>query len=259
MADVCPHISTKHYERLSPAAPGDWAESGVPVHTWGQNLHFHPHIHLIVTAGGMTDAGQWEPTPEGYCLPVRALSAIFRAKCFAALERLGQDLPAKRLPKEWVVHARAPQADPGSILLYLARYVYRVAIDESRIQSINTDSVTFRFKDYANGSKTRTMTLPGEEFLRRFLQHILPTGFVKVRHYGLFAHAAKAAALKKLLASLQAQGQKLAAATRAILSLLARTTAPPPMLCCPKCQSSELTATEVMPTPQPLGHWPLAP
>lgn len=100
------------------------------VHTWGQNLRFHPHIHLIVTAGGMTDAGEWKPTPEGYVLPVRALSDIFRAKCFAALERLGQDLPVKRLPRKWVVHARKPQCDPGSLPLYLARYVYRVAIDE---------------------------------------------------------------------------------------------------------------------------------
>lgn len=117
------------------------------LHTWGQNLHFHPHIHLIMTAGGMTGPGQWQAMPEGYCLPVWALSAIFRAKCFAALERLGQDLPAVRLPKEWVVHARKPQADPGSLLLYLGRYVYRVAIDETRIQSVDTDSVTFRYKD----------------------------------------------------------------------------------------------------------------
>lgn len=198
------------------------------LHTWGQNLHFHPHIHLIVTAGGMTATGQWKPTPEGYFLPVRALSNIFRAKCFAALERLGQDLPAKKLPKKWVVHARAPQADPGSILLYLARYVYRVAIDESRIQSVDADAVTFRYKDYRDNDKTKSMTLRGQEFLRRFLQHILPPGFVKVRHYGIFAHAAKAAALDKLRSSINAQGMRLAAATRAILALLARTTKPNP-------------------------------
>lgn len=112
------------------------------LHTWGQNLHFHPHIHLIVTAGGMTQQDQWKPTPEGYILAVRALSAIYRAKCFAALQRLDRDLPAKPLPKAWVVHARAPQADPASILLYLARYVYRVAIDESRLKSVDADTVT---------------------------------------------------------------------------------------------------------------------
>jgi hypothetical protein len=229
------------------------------LHTWGQNLHFHPHVHLIVTAGGMTGAGQWKAMPEGYCLPVRALSSVFRAKCFAALERLGQDLPAKRLPKAWVVHARKPQADPGSLLLYLGRYVYRVAIDESRIQSVDNDTVTFRYKDYADRSKTKSMTLRGGEFLRRFLQHILPAGFVKVRHYGIFAHATKAAALKQLRDSLKAQGHCLAAATRAICALLARTTAPSPIPKCPVCRSPDLLATEVMPCPQTTGHWPQAP
>jgi hypothetical protein len=229
------------------------------LHTWGQNLHYHPHIHLIVTAGGMTGAGTWKPTPEGYFLPVKALSAIFRAKCFAALDRLGQDLPSKTLPKEWVVHARAPQADPGSILLYLARYVYRVALDESRIQSIDADSVTFRYKDYADRARTKSMTLTGQEFLRRFLQHILPSGFVKVRHYGLFAHAAKAAALKKLRESLNAQGRSCLEAAKAILALLARTTQTPPPPQCPRCHSRDLLATEVMPMPQAHGHWPQAP
>lgn len=229
------------------------------LHTWGQNLHFHPHIHLIVTAGGMADQGTWKPTPEGYFLPVRALSAIFRAKCFAALARLDQDLPAKQLPKEWVVHARAPQADPGSILLYLARYVYRVALDESRIQSVDTDSVTFRYKDYADHSKIKSMTLGADAFLGRFLQHILPTGFVKVRHYGIFAHATKAKALASLRASLKEQGQSLAKATRAILALLAKATQPAPTLRCPQCRSQNLIATEVMPCPEPLGHWAQAP
>jgi hypothetical protein len=229
------------------------------LHTWGQNLHFHPHIHLIVTAGGMTRAGHWQAMPEGYCLPVRALSAIFRAKCFAALERLGQDLPAGRLPQKWVVHARKPQQDPGSLLLYLGRYVYRVAIDEARIQSVDGKTVTFRYKDYADRSKTKTMTLDGQEFLRRFLQHILPSGFVKVRHYGIFAHATKAAALKKLRNSLQQQGRSLAAATRAVCALLAKTTVAPPLPQCPRCRSHELLATEVMPVPDPLQHWPQAP
>ncbi len=220
------------------------------LHTWGQNLHFHPHIHIILTAGGMTALDQWKSTGENYVLPVRALSAIFRAKCFAALERLGQDLPAKPLPKAWVVHARAPQADPGSILLYLARYVYRVAIDEARIQSINTHSVTFRYKDYRDQSKTKSMTLRGEEFLRRFLQHILPSGFVKVRHYGIFAHAIKAQTLARLRASLKDQGQNIARATRAILALIERISSKPPCPQCPRCHSRQLIATEVRPMPR---------
>ncbi len=229
------------------------------LHTWGQNLHFHPHIHIIMTAGGMTAQGHWQPMPEGYCLPVRALSSIFRAKCFAALERFGQDLPSQRLPKEWVVHARKPQQNPGSLLLYLGRYVYRVAIDESRIQAVDSDSVTFRYKDYADRSKIKTMTVNGQEFLRRFLQHILPTGFVKVRHYGIFAHAQKVAALKKLRQSLQARGESLAGAAQAILALLAKTTAPSPPPQCPRCRSRELLATELMPMKEPNPYWPQAP
>ena len=229
------------------------------LHTWGQNLHYHPHIHLLVTAGGMTEQGDWKPTGKDYFLPVKALSAIYRAKCFAALERLGQDLPAQRLPKQWVVHARAPQQTPGSILLYLARYVYRVAIDESRILNIDTDTVTFRYKDYANGSKTKSMKLRGEEFLRRFLQHILPTGFVKVRHYGIFAHAAKTAALKRLRRSLNLRGRQLAEATKAILALLDKTTPDTPQPRCPHCHSHQLIAIEVMPQPLSLEHWAQAP
>jgi hypothetical protein len=199
----------------------------------------------------MTQQGQWKPTGENYFLPVAALSSIYRAKCLAALKRLGQDLPAKPLPKAWVVHGRPPQADPGSILLYLARYVYRVAIDEFRLQSIDADSVTFSYKDYRDQSKVKTMTLSGEEFLRRFLQHILPTGFVKVRHYGIFAHATKAAALKQLRTSLQQRIQRFAYATQAILALLARIIPRPSSPQCPQCGSVELIATEVMPAHSP--------
>ena len=218
------------------------------LHTWGQTLHFHPHVHLIVTAGGLNEEAEWKPTGNGYFLPVRALSSIFRAKFLAALKRFGQELPAKKLPQKWVVHARPPQREPNSILLYLARYVYRVAIDQSRIQSMDSNTVTFTYKDYKNKAKLRQMTLNGKEFLRRFLQHILPCGFVKVRHYGIFAHAFKAKALASLRSSLKAQGVQSLQATRAILVLLARTTRDKPSERCPCCGSSILIVTELMAT-----------
>ena len=221
------------------------------LHTWGQTLHFHPHIHLIVTAGGMTPQGQWKTTGKNYFLPVVGLSRIYRAKCFGALKRLGQSLPAKPLPPKWVVHGRPPQASPGSILLYLARYVYRVAIDESRLQSIDAEGVTFSYKDYRDESKVKTMTLDGEEFLRRFLNHILPTGFVKVRHYGIFAHAIKAAALKELRTHLCQQFQDQVYRAKAILALLAHTTPEPPVPQCTRCGSVQLIATEIMPIDSP--------
>ena len=222
------------------------------LHTWGQTLHFHPHIHLIVTAGGLTAEDQWKPTGKNYFLPVRALSSIFRAKCLGALKRLRQDFPTKKLPRKWVVHARPSQREPNSILLYLARYVFRVAIDSSRIQSIDSDTVTFTYKDYRDQAKLKKITLNGEEFLRRFLQHILPTGFVKVRHYGMFAHAVKAKALAALCSSLKTQGVQLLEATRAILVLLAETTRDKPSQQCPCCGSRALIATELMPIDIPV-------
>lgn len=229
------------------------------LHTWGQNLHYHPHIHLIVTAGGMTAQGKWKPTPEGYVLPVRALSAIYRAKCFAALERLGQTLPQQKLKDQWVVHTRTPQQDPGSILLYLARYVYRVAIDESRIQTIDAQNVTFSYKDYRENGKRKSLTLSGEEFLNRFLQHILPTGFVKVRHYGIFAHGIKAKALAQLRTSLPRHGAQIARTAKALLTLLAQTTVPAPPPTCPHCQGIRFVTTAIMPNYAPIAQWARAP
>lgn len=216
------------------------------LHTWGQNLHFHPHVHLIVTAGGLTPEGRWKPTPAGYFLPVRALSSIFRAKCLHALQRRGQSLPPKQLPENWVVHARPPQDNPGSLLLYLGRYIHRVAIDEARLVSVDDKTVTFRYKDYRDCGRSKTMTLAGEEFLRRFLQHVLPPGFVKVRHYGLFAHPVKAAAIQRLRESLRHNAEAVAAAAAAILALL-RDFAPPGPACCPRCRSTRLTTTELLP------------
>lgn len=218
------------------------------LHTWGQNLHFHPHIHLIVTAGGLTPGGAWKPTPKRYFLPVRALSAIFRAKCFAALDRHGQNLPQTPLPKQWVVHARTAQDSPKSLLLYLARYLHRVAIDDQRILRIDHDTVTFRYKDYRDQGRSKPMTLAGEEFLRRFLQHVLPPGFVKIRHYGLFAHATKAASLARLREGLRQSATHLAQAFACILTLL-RDFLPPEPIRCPRCRSTRLKTTELMPEP----------
>lgn len=231
------------------------------LHTWGQNLHFHPHIHILATAGGLSEDGRWKTIGKGtgYFLPVRALSAIFRAKCFAALARLGQSLPAEPLPKEWVVHARAPQVSPGSILLYLARYVYRVALDESRLLRIDDDGVTFRLKDYRDNGKGKTLTLAGEEFLRRFLQHILPPRFVKTRHYGLFAHAKKKANLARVRKALAGADRQTAATTAALLSLLRDFEAEPPPVTCPRCASLDFECCEVPAEPLPIIRDPRPP
>jgi Putative transposase/Transposase zinc-binding domain len=186
------------------------------LHTWGQNLHHHPHLHCVVTGGGLScDAkGQLEPQPRwvscpaGFFLPVRILSQVFRGKYVAGLRKL---LAANKLSlpgrlaaltdkkeagrwltrvqaKEWVVYAKPPFGGPEQVLKYLARYTHRVAISNGRLIALEDGRVSFRYKDYAAGRQEKTMTLHAGEFLRRFCQHILPLGFVKIRHYGLLGN-----------------------------------------------------------------------
>lgn len=198
------------------------------LHTWGQNLHHHPHVHAVVTGGGLScDAkGRVEAKPKwvscrsGFFLPVRALSRVFRAKYRDGLRRLVDEgrliLPdrlrdpaafaswlAEQCRRDWVVYAKPPFGGPERVLKYLARYTHRVAISNSRITDVSDGRVTFRYKDYADDHRSKAMTLSGVEFLRRFMQHVLPKGFVKVRHYGLLANRdrdARLAVCRRLLA-----------------------------------------------------------
>jgi len=186
------------------------------LHTWGQNLHHHPHVHCVCSGGGLScnARGEVDPSPRwrwcrpGFFLPVRVLSRLFRGKYLAHLRQAfdqGQlTFPGKLAPlaapecfqhllttlarHDWVVYAKAPFGGPAQVLKYLARYSHRVAISNSRLLSLAEGRVTFRYKDYADAQRQKTMTLPAEEFLRRFVQHVLPRGFVKVRHYGLLAN-----------------------------------------------------------------------
>lgn len=198
------------------------------LHTWGQNLHHHPHVHCVVTGGGLScDAkGRVEADPKwvscrpGFFLPVRVLSRVFRAKYRDGLRRLFDDgrlaLPAslrdpaafaswlaEQCCRDWVVYAKPPFGGPAQVLKYLARYTHRVAISNSRIENVSDGRVTFRYKDYSDAHRSKAMTLSGVEFLRRFVQHVLPKGFVKVRHYGLLANRdrdARLAVCRRLLA-----------------------------------------------------------
>jgi hypothetical protein len=187
------------------------------LHTWGQNLHHHPHVHCVVTGGGLScdRAGKLDASPRwrgcrpGFFLPVRVLSRVFRGKFLAGLGTLldqGQlALPgplaklnqpsdrtawwAKLYATDWIVYAKRPFGGPAQVLKYLARYTQRVAISNARLLELRHGQVTFRYKDYADDHKHKTMTLDAVEFLRRFVQHVLPKGFVKIRHYGLLANA----------------------------------------------------------------------
>lgn len=160
------------------------------LHTWGRNLSYHPHVHYLVPAGGLSaDGQQWVASHHNFLVPVRALSRLFRAKFRDALQKtdLFDQVPSQTWDNDWVVHCR-PVGDGTHAFKYLAPYIFRVAISNNRILKVADGKVTFRYRASDTG-QTRICTLTAEEFLRRFLQHVLPKGFVKVRYYGLFSPA----------------------------------------------------------------------
>jgi predicted Zn-ribbon and HTH transcriptional regulator len=199
------------------------------LHTWGQNLLHHPHLHCVVPGGGISpDGSRWIPCRAGFFLPVRVLSQLFRGKFIALLDGLhekgklsffGQltalrDRPAWEAflaplrEMEWVVYSKPPFGGARQVLKYLARYTHRVAISNRRILSISGGKVRFRWKDYAHDSKQRMMELSAHEFIRRFLLHVIPPGFVRVRHYGFLANRLRTKKLelaRKLLVQCSAE------------------------------------------------------
>ncbi len=162
------------------------------LHTWGQQLWLHPHVHCIVPGGGITPAGKWKMAKykDRYLFPKRAMSTVFRAR-FMVEVRKKMDIPQKiakqAFKKKWVVYAKRPFASPKTVVEYLGRYTHKIAISNHRLLKVNDRSVTFKYKDYRNGGKQKLATLSGIEFLRRFALHILPHGFVRIRHYGFLA------------------------------------------------------------------------
>jgi hypothetical protein len=183
------------------------------LHTWGQNLLAHPHLHCVIPGGGITPDGErWVSCRDGFFLPIRVLSRMFRGKFLAILLRAFEQqqlefhgqLTELHHPKawegwceplrnkDWLVYAKPPFGGPEQVLKYLARYTHRVAISNRRIVSISQDNVTFTWKDYANGDRKRIMTLDSMEFLRRFLLHVLPSRFMRVRYYGFLANRNRA-------------------------------------------------------------------
>jgi predicted RNA-binding Zn-ribbon protein involved in translation (DUF1610 family) len=179
------------------------------LHTWGQTLELHPHVHVIVPGGGLSpDGTRWISCKPGFFLPVRVLSRLLRGKLLAFLREVYDHgelrwtgglaeladpqqfarFLAPLYQKEWAVYAKPPHNGPEQALKYLARYTYRVAISNERIESLENDRVTFRYKDYAHGHRWRRMILTVHEFLRRFMLHVLPRGFVRIRSFGLLAN-----------------------------------------------------------------------
>ncbi len=183
-------------------------ESGAicTLHTWGQNLSLHPHIHCIVPAAGLSLSGKMKYTGKNgkYLYPVHNLSHVFRAKFMETLKvhpssKSGQyrDLIKCAWKKNWVVFCEPSFGKPEHVIGYLGQYIHRIAMSNQRILDITHTHVKFRFKDYKDGEKSKTMTLRGEEFLRRFCLHILPKGFVKTRYYGIYHNRFNKGLLKK--------------------------------------------------------------
>lgn len=184
------------------------------LHTWGQTLTHHPHVHCVVPAGALArDRKSFKVGGARFFLPVRVLARVFKAKMLDELERRplpGVEPSLLRLViddvsrKKWVVYAKRPFGGPEQVLRYLARYTHKTAISDSRIIDVDERAVTFAYKDYRHGHQTKTMRLAGAEFLRRFVEHVLPRGFVRLRSFGFLANGKKAEKLAVIRALLGA-------------------------------------------------------
>jgi hypothetical protein len=237
------------------------------LHTWGQNLHFHPHLHCVVPAGGLSaDHERWIPGSRKFLLPVKVLSTRFRRLFLAALAQahaagklqfFGDLQPLHDPPafarylaplqhKKWVVYAKAPFGGPQHVLEYLGRYTHRVAISNRRLLALENGQVSFEWKDYRDANRVKVMTVPAAEFIRRFLQHVLPAGLQRIRYYGFLANchrAAKLALCRQLLATASSLLLPQPANCRDLLAALTCTN----LRLCPQCGKAILIRVQFFP------------
>lgn len=177
------------------------------LHTWGSAMNFHPHIHAVVLGGGLDSSNHWKDNGENFFLPIRVISRLFRGKYLAELKQLREDeklefhgtaqpyqnhdafkeLIDTCYSKEWIPYCKKPFRGAESVIKYLGKYTHRIAISNYRIKSMTESTVTFSVKDYKNHGQWKELTIPGEEFIRRFLMHVPPKRFVRIRHYGLLS------------------------------------------------------------------------
>ncbi len=247
------------------------AEIGIlaVLHTWTQTLTFHPHLHCIVPGGGLAANGRrWIPSRKrNFLLPVRVVSRLFRGKVLAGLRRLAQRgamrwpaasqekanplawkaVLARHYHQEWNVYCQPPFAGPDRVLTYLARYVYRIAISNSRLIALAGDDVVFQYRDRADQDRLKVMRLPVLEFLRRFLLHVLPDRFVRVRYFGLLAHRHRRQKLERCRLLLGAATPTPARQPETWQERLLRLTGFDVALC-PHCGQGRLCIVEVLPS-----------
>ena len=220
------------------------------LHTWTSNLTYHPHVHMLVTGGGVNQDGQWMSCKHKYLVPVKALSKLIRGKFAARLKRSNNDLYRQVDPmtwsKQWVVHSLHYGQGQSVVLQYLARYVFRIAITNHRIIDMDKTHVTFRYKD-RKGARWRTSRIEGCEFIRRFLQHVLPKGFHKVRYYGIW-HTSNSNHVSTLVGPMivaaMMSGQAPAKPKSEDIAASVKT------LKCPHCGSDQLILLEKLPRPR---------
>jgi hypothetical protein len=275
--DILFHASTDTLQTIAADPRHLGAEVGVlaVLHTWGQDLRHHPHIHCIVPGGGMgPEGGRWVACRPGFFLPIKVLSTLFRGKLLAqvkdaeahgrlsfhgALETL-EDPDRFRAylkplySKRWVVYAKPPFGGPAQVLKYLGRYTHRVAIANSRLVEMKEGSVSFLWKDYASGCRRRIMTLRATEFLRRFLLHALPKGFVRIRYYGLMANRCRR---KRIARCRELLGVDAAAAADSGSDIQTAPVQPGHPQRCPVCGEGRLVRVRVIqPGRDPPVRWP---
>ena len=245
------------------------------LHTWGQTLMHHPHLHCVVPGGGMSPDGQrWINCRPGFFLPVRVLSALFRRLCLTRLRQAFDDKAlhffnalaplqdsqafAKYLAPvanaDWVVYAKKPLGGPEHVLEYLGRYTHRVAISNNRLLDFADGQVTFQWKDYRHESQPKVMRLDAPEFVRRFLLHVLPTGFQRIRHYGLLANCHREDKLAQCRQLLQAPPPPLPDEPVDYLDQYQRLTGVS-LRDCPQCGHGQMVRIESFP-PNALSRGP---
>lgn len=218
------------------------------LHTWGQNLSLHPHLHCIVPGGGITKSGEWKSTKSKgkYLFPVKAMSKVFKARFVAALRK---NLKEEKSPgfyeslfkNNWVVYCKRPFLGPEQVVEYLGRYTHKIAISNHRIKKLDNKGVTFSVKDYRHGGRKSSLRLSDVEFIRRFSLHILPKGFVRIRHYGILSSYHK----KNILPELEG----------ILGTVRLKEKAPLQHRACPECKKGKLITITTFTARGPPAHW----
>jgi len=252
------------------------------LHTWGQNLLDHPHIHCVVPGGGLIGNSRWQHCGKGFLFPVKAMSAVFKGKMLdyfktavenheielsGSLQQYASyvafsDLLTALYKTQWIVYVKPPFAGPKAVLKYLGRYTHRVAISNNRLTSLTDSGIAFRWKDYADHNRQKIMTLSLTEFIRRFLLHVIPGGFVRIRYYGFLSNRCRKEKLKQCMKNLGVKPPEDTVAqvpqSRHWYDIVKWLTGKDPTIC-PVCGKGHMrTYREIARSPVPLERWEAA-